>query len=189
MTINVVDKQQPGYKAFLKYMHKTYPMDELQKHIEVDVDTQISWIKVQYDDYIDYLKTTLDVIETKEDTVHIVDNILYDEKLAFEPESQVEERYHSLLEKHQGIKEEKILAPFPYDIHLKLADLKQKYPHCKDIIDMVDAQIYLQKSSEKPYARIPHIIFDGCVTLNIRHRDRIASGRILTSLVVKIKEL
>jgi ATP-dependent Lon protease len=161
MTVENIDKDQPGYKAFMDYIHDTYSIEQLERHVEV---SGTDYIKIKYDHYLDYLKDNVETIEIKdqtENTVFLVDKKLFDEKIDVDGDSQIEEKYHSLLEKCEPITEAKILAPFPSDTHEKLIELKQKYPHCSDIIDLIDAQIHLQTYTDKPYAKIPHMIFDG----------------------------
>jgi len=71
------------------------------------------------------------------------------------------EKYFRVLKKYSEIAEKKYLVPFAKDIHQKLKNLETKYPHCADIIELIDSQVYFQQRTKNGYAKLPTLIFSG----------------------------
>jgi len=99
--------------------------------------------------------------------VFVVDQKMYDQQLKKAEEdaenisSRRTDKYLQLMKEHECLCYPKKLVRFPKESIKKIEGLKLKFPNAVAILNSLIAQIHLQQFSNKPYAKIPPLVFVG----------------------------
>jgi ATP-dependent Lon protease len=150
--LNFLEKNNVSFEMFTSCQGKTkrewiliakkeYAM-QLQNHNDIQAQKEFEGLKSVDIIDVDYFNKVFENAEENADEYNKIDD-----------------KYFNVLKKYKKIAEPKFLKKFPEDIHERLTKLEEKYPHCKEILSLIDSQIYLQKMSG--YLRLPNLIFTG----------------------------
>jgi len=163
-----------GFVGFELFFQNYLTQNKIDLECDIFSDdgckSESQWRKIVQNEYDKQYEMHLESVKQKEfeglHSVNIID-VDYYKKILEKAEEDADEynkdseKYFRVLKKYSEIAEKKYLVPFAKDIHQKLKNLETKYPHCADIIELIDSQVYFQQRTKNGYAKLPTLIFSG----------------------------